>query len=91
MSTGEIHLTMSESAYYCIRARGMLDARWVRWLNEMELVVYASVVVYASGSSDAMLTLRGRLPDQAALLGVLNQLNHLSLPLISVELLGNPQ
>ncbi|NCC35975.1 hypothetical protein [Candidatus Chloroploca sp. Khr17] len=82
MPNGGANPTISEPAYYCIRARGALDARWIRWLHEMELVVDRCA------SGDAVLTLRGRLPDQAALMGVLNQLNHLGLPLISVELLA---
>jgi len=79
MYTSAADLTMYDSACYCIRARGTLDSHWSRWLHEMQLNVEAS-------SSFSVLTLRGTLRDQAALMGVLNQLIQLGLPLISIEL-----
>ena len=79
MPLGIANLTVHDPACYCIRARGTLDARWSHWLHELTLVV-------ESGADGAILTLRGTLRDQADLMGVLNQLSQLGLPLISVEL-----
>ena len=81
MSTSEAHLTVYNPACYRIRARGTLDARWSSWMQEMQLAVEPD-------AGAPVLTLRGTLRDQAALMGVLNQLSQLGLPLISVELLA---
>lgn len=57
-----------------------LDARWSHWMHELQLNVETL-------AGAPVLTLSGTVRDQAALLGVLNQLYDLGLPLISVELL----
>ncbi len=41
------------------------------------------------GDTGRVTVLTGQLADQAALLGILNQLNMLGLPLLSVELLDD--
>lgn len=83
MSVPESHLTVYEPACYRIRARGALDARWTYWMHELQLNVET-----IAGAS--VLTLSGTVRDQATLLGVLNQLYDLGLPLISVELMHTP-
>lgn len=81
MPISAAQLNVYGPACYCIRARGTLDARWSHWLYELDLVVEA-------GDSCSVVTLRGTLRDQAELMGVLNQLSQMGLPLISVELVA---
>ena len=57
----------------CIGAR--LDASWSEWFEGLEM--------HPCGKS--WTTLRGRVADQAALLGILNKLSRLNLPLVSVN------
>lgn len=83
MSTTESHLTVYDPACYRIRARGALDAHWTHWMHELQLHVETI-------AGARVLTLSGTVRDQAALLGVLNQLYDLGLPLISVELIHTP-
>lgn len=66
------------SSYY-IRVRGVLDVTWSERLGGLTL----SVARQADGA--AMTTLSGELADQSALLGVLNTLHDLGLPLESME------
>src|SRR3712207_2329891 len=68
---------------YAIRVRGRLEPRWAAWFGGMRLVPGA----------DGTTTLRGPLPDQAALHGVLSGLRDLGIPLLSVttvHLTGDP-
>jgi len=58
-----------------IKVRGYLDASWHEWFDRLAL----------NYDEDQDITyLVGNLPDQAALMGVLNQLNHLNVTLLSV-------
>jgi hypothetical protein len=71
-------LTLVTSGAYSIRAQGRLDASWSDQLGGMRIIV--------SGAGRHSITvLIGRLADQAALLGVLNTLYELGLPLLSVD------
>lgn len=58
-----------------IRVQGRLEPRWGTWFAGMSLTAEA----------DGTTTLRGPLPDQAALHGVLSSLRDLGIPLISVH------
>lgn len=68
-------------ATYRIRIRGVLDVRWARDMSGMHLTEELS----PTGTRHSIL--EGPLPDQAALLGVLNALYELHLPVLSVECL----
>jgi hypothetical protein len=59
---------------YEIRVKGVLSSAWSDWFD--------GLVVTNEPQGEATLT--GRLPDRAALYGVLNQLQALNLTLISV-------
>ena len=61
--------------YYEIRIKGHLDQHWSDWFAGLQL---------AHLEGDETL-LSGRLPDQAALHGVLARIGDLNLTLISVE------
>ena len=62
------------SADYEIRLRGRLDERWSTWFGDMTV----------DAETDGITVLRGSVPDQAALHGLLARLRDLGLPLISV-------
>jgi len=70
---------MSESARYQIRVRGHVDAAAARRLRGLAI----ENSVDADGAPVA--TLRGELPDQAALLGILETLNGYQFPLLAAE------
>ncbi len=60
---------------YEIRLEGYLDERWADWLSGMNL----------SYTPDGATILTGRLPDQAALHGVLVKILDIGIPLISLK------
>lgn len=59
---------------YEVRVEGLLTDRWSDWFQGLAIRV----------EGDGTTTLCGPLPDQAALLGVLNKLQALNLSLVSV-------
>lgn len=58
-----------------IRVQGHLDQSWRQWLEELMIVQEPDGTSWLSGS----------LPDQAALYGVLQKIDRLSLTLLSLE------
>jgi len=58
-----------------ILVRGQLDSHWWEWLGGMQVKLL----------DNGEMILYGTIVDQAALMGVLNKLNRLNLPLISVN------
>jgi hypothetical protein len=58
-----------------IRIKGHLDQSWQQWLEGLQIV----------HESDSNSRLSGPLKDQAALYGVLNKIDRLSLTLLSLE------
>ena len=77
----ELNLTLDKPATYSIQVIGYLGENWSDRLGGMMIT---------SSSQEGMrpiTTLSGPIVDQAALLGVLNALYNLRLPLISVECL----
>lgn len=67
-------MTQAQSARYEIRVAGVLDDRWATWFNGLQL----------SGQGDETV-IRGLLPDQPALHGLLTRVRDLGLSLISVR------
>ncbi len=63
---------------YEIRIKGHLDDRWADWFEGLTF----------THESDGTTILDGPLTDQAALLGVLNGIRDLGLPIISVQCVG---
>lgn len=60
---------------YCeIRVKGHLSATWAEWLD--------GLTIRNEDNGEALIA--GWLPDQSALYGVLNRLESLNLPLLSV-------
>jgi hypothetical protein len=58
-----------------IRIQGHLDPSWQEWLEDLQIV----------HESDGTSGLSGTLPNQAALYGILNKIDRLSLTLLSLE------
>ena len=65
----------SEAGDYEIRLAGHLDAHWAAWFDGLDV----------SRGDDGTTAIRGRVPDQAALHGLLQRVRDLGLPLISLE------
>ena len=63
-----------EDNWYWIRIQGRLDPRWESWFDGMQL----------SCDLDGTTLLHGRVPDQAALHGLLMKVRDMGLPLVSV-------
>ena len=70
---------MASPATYQITTRGKLDRQWAEWFNGSLIQIEHS----ATGNPRTILTCHVK--DQAQLLGVLNRLNSLNLPLLKVN------
>jgi hypothetical protein len=71
-------------ALYQIKVQGRIDPKWTDRMTGMK------IRNSLDQSSPQITTLEGEVSDQAALLGVLNSLYELHLPLISVVFLPYP-
>ena len=58
-----------------IRVKGQLSNEWSDWFENMDL----------RSLENGEMILSGAIPDQAALMGILNKLNRLNLTLLSVN------
>jgi hypothetical protein len=65
---------LSIEAVYAIRVLGKLDQSWSDWFNGLNIEL-----------QDNETLMVGKVPDQAALLGILAKLGQLNLPLISIN------
>lgn len=61
--------------YIEIRITGHLKSDWSDWFGDLII----------SNEADGETTLRGQIPDQAALLGLLNRIHGLNLQLIALS------
>jgi hypothetical protein len=75
-------LTLTTPAAYLIRFRGRVDQNWIEYFDSF------LVVVSVSPGRAPETTLRGRVRDQAELLGMLHYLYYQGAALVSVECLG---
>jgi len=73
---------ISHPAVYRIRVLGRMDPKWSGYLQGM------TVSVFEEKDQKAFTELSGLLLDQAALMGVLQQLYNRNIPLLSVECIG---
>ena len=64
-----------------IRVKGQLSNEWSDWFENMDL----------RSLENGEMILSGAIPDQAALMGILNKLNRLNLTLLSVNEVGRNQ
>lgn len=81
MHTSWQPLHMDQPATYRIVVQGRLDESWSDSLAGMR------VVAESPEGAPAITTLTGRLPDQAALFGLLARVRDLAVPLLLVECL----
>ncbi len=65
---------VTDPASYCIRVKGQLGPEWSEWFGGMSITC----------DETNETTLTGRVVDQAALYGILNQIQALGLTLLSV-------
>ncbi len=72
------HLGMDRSATYFIRVEGCIGERWKDWFSDLRITL---------NDNEAFVTsvLEGTITDQAALLGLLQKLYSLGLPLLEVR------
>lgn len=66
---------------YCIKVRGAIGKDYSRYLSDME------ISAEDHPGSRPITTLYGNLKDQSALVGVLNALYDMHLPIISIKLI----
>jgi hypothetical protein len=64
-----------------IRVKGQLSDQWSDWFENMEIRLL----------ENGEMTLSGTIPDQAALMGILEKLNRLNLTLLSVNQVSRNQ
>lgn len=77
-------LSVHTGAVYQIRLQGVLDETWQDSIGDFRIISYRN-----SQKGEALETLLvGKVPDQAALAGVLNLIYNLGLPLLDVACLG---
>ncbi len=74
-------LNMYHAATYCIKVSGTIDQAWFSYHDNMV------VEEIDAGEERPLTTLTGQVSDQAALMGILNHLYDLQLPILSVEYL----
>ena len=74
-------LTMYDFAVFQVCIRGMLDESWSDYFGTQ------SMLVEVDEEGDAVTTFTTEAVDQAALVGLINRLNSLGLPLLAVEVL----
>ena len=77
-------LTMDEHAVFRLCIQGVLDGNWAGYLGLRAI----STEVDEAGIAATFLTTEP--VDQAALVGLINQLNSLCLPLLAVEYISAP-
>lgn len=77
-------INMFDPAVFCIRVEGKLGEGWSEYFGAQSM----SVEVDEAGLSSTSLV--SEPVDQAALLGIINRLNSLGLPLVSVECVPAP-
>ena len=75
-------LTLNTPAAYLIRIRGRVDQNWLEYFDSF------LVVISVSPDRAPETALRGRVRDQAELLGMLHYLYYQGAALVSVECLG---
>ena len=76
---------VTQGSVFKITIRGRLQEKWVLWLNGMIMSLENTV----PGNNETIITVR--IPDQAALRGILNKISDLNLTIISLVLVeDNP-
>lgn len=78
----EIDITgFTMPAIYCIKVRGVIDRHYIGFFGEMVLTTEDR------NGSQITSVLKGKIKDQSELMGVMNALYNLHLPIISIQTL----
>lgn len=70
----KVNSSTSGAGFFEIRVKGQLNSGWSDWFENLDLRLL----------ENGEMILSGAIPDQAALMGILNKLNRLNLTLLSV-------
>jgi hypothetical protein len=83
-------LTTGQPAVYRILIQGRLNDGWQDWFEGMDLTVLGVVEEGQPSSTQSTdrTILTGELPDQAALIGTLQRLYSIGMPILQVELVS---
>ena len=76
---------VTQGSIYKITIKGRLQEKWASWLNGMIMSVENTV----PGNNETIITVR--IPDQAALRGILNKIWDLNLTIISLMFVEDNQ
>ena len=76
---------VTQGSIYKITIKGRLQEKWALWLNGMIMSVENTV----PGNNETIITVR--IPDQAALRGILNKIWDLNLTIISLMFVEDNQ
>lgn len=82
MTTSDVDV--GDPRVYCVRANGHLDDTWV------SRIAWVDVAREIDGDGKAVTVLTGALPDQSALLGMVNLLFDLGLEIVSIQTVEDP-
>jgi hypothetical protein len=74
-----------QPATYQIQVQGWISERWADWFDDMTITVSDEDDAGQPGGGLALTTLTGIVADQAALLGLLQKLYNLGLPLLLIR------
>ena len=85
MKNSSQRLRQDQPATYQIQVQGWISERWADWFDDMTISVSDEDDAGQPGGGLAITTLTGTVADQAALLGLLQQLYTLGLPLLLVR------
>ena len=87
MKNSRQRFRQDQPATYQIQVQGWISERWADWFDDMTITVNENDEDDAGqpGGGLAITTLTGAVADQAALLGLLQQLYTLGLPLLLVK------
>lgn len=74
-----------QPASYEIQVQGCISERWAPWFDDMRITIEEQQFAGQPGASLPITTLSGTLMDQAALMGLLQKLYTLGVPLLLVR------
>ena len=85
MKNSRQRFRQDQPATYQIQVQGWISERWADWFDDMTITLGDEDDAGQPGGSLAVTTLTGVVADQAALLGLLQKLYTLGLPLLLVR------
>ena len=80
------HLSLTNAACYSVQVQGILDRSWAEQFGDM----HVNITSLDRATRPPVTTIVGEVVDQAALVGLLNLVYSLGMPLLSVTYLGRP-